>query len=265
MSSKLNIAKRAALAAGSIIAQSANFLSKINIKHKAVNNPVSSVDLACEQEIIRIIQKAYPQHSIVAEESGLLENDREWQWVIDPLDGTANFIRGIPHCAVSIALKHKEFVILGVIYDPFKNELFLAEKGEGATLNQRKIRVSEQTHLAGAMLGTGLPFRLDQNIKHDVKVLSSLLKEKVHIRRKGAAALDLAYVACGRFDGFWEFGLAPWDIAAGEIIIREAGGLVAESNGGLKHLSSGNVVAANAKLFKTILAKISSLKSNETI
>ena len=262
MSSKLNIAKRAAVAAGGIIAQSANFLSKIDIKLKAVNNPVSSVDLACEQEIIKIISKAYPDHSIIAEESGLLENDCEWQWVIDPLDGTANFIRGFPHCAVSIALKHEALVVLGVIYDPFKNELFVAEKGEGATLNQRKIRVSDQVHLAGAMLATGLPFRVEQNVEHDVRILHTLLKEHVHIRRAGSAALDMAYVACGRFDGFWEFGLAPWDIAAGEIIVREAGGLVGESNGGVKHLTSGNILATNAKLFRTILAKISLSNDN---
>ena len=261
MSSKLHIAEKAALAAGSIIAQSANFISKIEVKHKAVNSPVSSVDLACEQEIIKVIQKAYPEHSIMAEESDVIDNDPEWQWVIDPLDGTANFIRGFPHCAVSIALKHKGFVILGVIYDPFKNELFAAEKGEGATLNQRRIRVSDHAHLAGAMLGTGLPFRTDQNLEHDIKVLNTLLKERVHVRRAGAAALDMAYVACGRFDGFWEFGLAPWDIAAGEIIVKEAGGLVGESNGGVDHLISGNILAANANLFKTILTKISSLKS----
>ena len=261
MSSKLHIAEKAALAAGGIIAKNANFISKIDIQHKGVNNPVSSVDLACEQEIIEIIQKAYPEHSILTEESGLLENDPEWQWVVDPLDGTANFIRGFPHCAVSIALKHKDFVILGAIYDPFKNELFAAEKGEGATLNQRKIRVSKHASLAGAMLGTGLPFRLDQSVEHDIKVLNTLLKESVHIRRAGAASLDMAYVACGRFDGFWEFGLSPWDIAAGEIIVKEAGGFVGESNGGVNHLSSGNILAANTKLFKIILTKISSLKS----
>ena len=262
MYSKLNIAKRAALAAGTIIAQSANFISKIDITHKAVNNPVSSIDLACEQEIIQIIHKAYPQHSIMAEESGELGNSCEWQWVIDPLDGTTNFIRGFPHCAVSIALKHHAFVVLGVIYDPFKNELFAAEKGGGATLNQRKIRVSDQIQLAGAMLGTGLPFRLDQNVEHDVKILSALLKENVHIRRAGAASLDMAYVACGRFDGFWEFGLEPWDIAAGDIIVREAGGLVGESDGGTNHLISGNILAANTKLFKVILKKLSALKNS---
>ncbi len=261
MSSQLHIAEKAALAAGSIIARNANFINKIDIRHKAVNNPVSSVDLACEQEIIKIIQKAYPEHSMMTEESGLLDNDPQWQWVVDPLDGTTNFIRGFPHCAVSIALKHKDLVILGVIYDPFKNELFAAAKGEGATLNRRRIRVSDHTRLAGAMLGTGLPFRLDQNVEHDIEVLNTLLKENVHVRRAGAAALDMAYVACGRFDGFWEFGLSPWDIAAGEIIVKEAGGLVGETSGGVKHLSSGNILAANAKLFKTILAKISMLKS----
>ncbi len=261
MASQLHIAEKAALAAGSIIARNANFINKIDIKHKSANNPVSSVDLACEQEIIEIIQKAYPEHSIMTEESGLLDKDPEWQWVVDPLDGTTNFIRGFPHCAVSIALKHKGLVILGVIYDPFKNELFTAAKGEGATLNRRRIRVSDHTQIAGSMLGTGLPFWLDKNLEHDIEVLNTLLKEGVHVRRAGAAALDIAYVACGRFDGFWEFGLSPWDIAAGEIIVKEAGGLVGETNGGVKHLSSGNILAANAKLFKTILAKISKLKS----
>ena len=261
MSSQLYIAEKAVLAAGSIIARNANFINKIDITHKAVNNPVSSVDLACEEEIIKIIQKAYPQHSILTEEGGLLDKDPEWQWVVDPLDGTTNFIRGFPHCAVSIALRHKGLVILGVIYDPFKNELFTAAKGEGATLNRRRIRVSGQVQLAGAMLGTGLPFRLDQNVEHDIGVLNTLLKESVHVRRAGSAALDMAYVACGRFDGFWEFGLSPWDIAAGEIIVKEAGGLVGETNGGVKHLSSGNILAANAKLFKAILVKISKLKN----
>ena len=259
MSAYLHIAEKAAVAAGRIITQHYNRLERVTIRHKALNNPVSNVDLECEQEIKTIIHRAYPHHTIVAEESATENTTDEWQWFVDPLDGTANFIYGLPHCAVSIALIHKKTIVLGVVYDPFKNELFTAEKGQGATLNQRKIRVSEHAHLQGAMLGTGLPFRLDQDINACMNVLQQILQERVHVRRAGAAALDLAYVACARFDGFWEFGLQPWDIAAGIILVKEAGGMVGTPSGTTEVLESGDILAANTKIFKPLLSKITSV------
>ena len=216
---------------------------------------MSEVDLQAEQEIINIIHRAYPQHGILAEESGerSSSNEDEFQWIIDPLDGTTNFLRGFPHYSVSIALKHKDRLEVGVIYDPFKDELFCAGRGNGASLNDRKIRVSKLTDLEGALLATGFPFRENQNIDRYLKSLKELMLHTSGIRRAGSAALDLAYVAAGRVDGFWEFGLNTWDIAAGALIIQEAGGLVGDTQGGHTHMETGNIVAANAKLFRLIL------------
>ena len=258
MSTHLRIAEKAAIAAGHIIVQHYNRLERIQIKQKALNNPVSNVDLECEQEIKSIIRQAYPNHAIISEESDAEPATSEWQWVIDPLDGTANFIYGFQHCAVSIALLHKGTIVLGVVYDPFKNELFTTAKGEGATLNRKRIRVSTHQHLQGAMLGTGLPFSLNQDVDACIKILQPILQERVHLRRAGSAALDLAYVACARFDGFWEFGLQQWDIAAGVLLVREAGGIVGEPDGGVNFLTSGNILAANTKIFKALLSKIAS-------
>lgn len=261
----LNTAEKAALDAGRIIMRRAGRLHEIKTRDKGRNDPVSNVDLECEQEIVGQLRRAFPDHAILSEESADDEDGDtgnkggkggEWQWVIDPLDGTVNFIHGFPHCAVSIALLHNGEPVVGAIFDPFKNELFLAGKGEGATLNQRKIRASERKHLDDALIGTGFPYRDDQNLDDYLRTFRQIAGEAAGIRRAGAAALDLAYIACGRLDGFWEFGLRPWDIAAGIIIVREAGGLVGEPDGGKDCLKSGNVLAAGAALFKTMSQRL---------
>ncbi|MEM8845304.1 MAG: inositol monophosphatase family protein, partial [Pseudomonadota bacterium] len=175
------------------------------------------------------------------------------EWIIDPLDGTTNFLHGVPQYCVSIAMRENSKLQLGVVYDPVKEELFCASRGEGATLNNRRIRVSTQTDLTASLLGTGLPYRTDQELDAYMATLRAMLENTSGIRRAGAAALDLAYVAAGRFDGFWEFGLNIWDIAAGVLLIQEAGGLVSDIEGGHDYLESGNLVAANNKLFKPFL------------
>lgn len=252
----LNIAVNAAREAGKIIFRNMARVESLNVKIKQKNDFVSEVDLQAEHEIINIIHKAYPQHGILAEESGTSNSDDEYQWIIDPLDGTTNFLRGFPHYAVSIALRHKQRLELGVIYDPFKDELFCTHRGSGATLNDRKIRVSKLLTYEGALLGTGFPYRENQNIDAYIPALQEFMLKTAGIRRAGSAALDLAYVAAGRLDGFWEFGLNSWDIAAGCLLVQEAGGLVGDPNGGSTHIESGNIVAANPKLFRLMLQTI---------
>ncbi len=251
MSPYLNVAEQAALAAGRIIMRRATRPHEIKVRAKGRNDPVSDVDLACEREIVGHVRRAFPDHAVVCEEGGTRRADGEWQWLVDPLDGTANFVRGFPHYAVSIALLRRGTPVVGVIFDPFKNELFLAERGKGATLNQHKIRASETTLLPGALIGTGIPYRPDQDLEAYLGSLRTIARE-ANVRRAGAAALDLAYVACARLDGFWEFGLRPWDIAAGIVIVREAGGLIGEPTGDGDCLESGDVLAANPALFKTM-------------
>ncbi len=255
MQATLNIAIEAAREAGKIISRNMSHIHSLSIQTKEKNDFVSEVDLKAEQEIINIIHRAYPHHGILAEESGEInkESKDEFQWIIDPLDGTTNFLRGFPHYSVSIALKHNNRLEVGVIYDPFKDELFCAGRGNGASLNDRKIRVSKLTNLEGALLATGFPFRENQNIDRYLASLKELMLHTSGIRRAGSAALDLAYVAAGRVDGFWEFGLNTWDIAAGALIVQEAGGLVGDTQGSHTHMETGNIVAANAKLFRLIL------------
>ena len=252
MKPALNIAVSAARAAGQVILRNINRLPDIKIHSKGSNDFVSEVDHQAEQVIISTIQKAYPSHAILAEESGQHEGD-EYQWIIDPLDGTTNYLHGIPHFSVSIALREKNKLQLGVIYDPLKEELFCAIRGDGATLNNRRIRVSKQRDLPGSLIGTGLPYRADQELDIYLATLKALLQETTGIRRAGSAALDLAYVAAGRFDGFWEFGLNIWDVAAGIILVQEAGGLVSDMDGGHQFLESGNIVAANTQLYKNLI------------
>ncbi len=232
-----------------------NRLPDIKIHAKGSNDFVSEIDHQAEQAIISIIQKAYPGHAILAEESGQ-QNGSECQWIIDPLDGTTNYLHGIPQFCVSIAMREKNKLQLGVIYDPLKEELFCATRGEGATLNNRRIRVSRQRDLKGSLIGTGLPYRAEQELDRYLATLRALLKKTSGIRRAGSAALDLAYVAAGRFDGFWEFGLNVWDIAAGTLLIQEAGGLVSDMEGGHHFLESGNIVAANSALYKDFITAL---------
>jgi len=252
----LNIAIRAARSAGDIIARASDRIDTLNITNKAENDFVSEVDQNAEQEIIYILKKAFPDHAILAEESGDHDGN-EYQWIIDPLDGTTNFLHGFPQYAVSIALKHKNRLEQAVIYDPMRQEMFTASRGEGAKLNGKRLRVTKCNGLKGALLGTGIPFRSDfPYLDEYLAMMKALLPGSAGIRRPGSAALDLAYVAAGRLDGFWEFGLNVWDMAAGVLLVEEAGGLVSDLNGGFTHLESGNIVAASPKTFKAILQTI---------
>ncbi len=252
----LNIAIRAARAAGDSIVREMDRVSDISIDIKGKNDFVTEVDRQAEYIIIETIKKSYPDHAFLGEESGK-SGDSEYLWIIDPLDGTTNFLHGIPHFAISIALQYKDRLDQAVIYDPVKQELFTASQGKGAQLNGKKIRVSPQKTLDGALLATGFPFREDQEVDKFIKSFKALFPMIAGIRRAGVASLDLAYVAAGRFDGFWEFSLKSWDIAAGVLIVQEAGGISSEINGGLDYLESGNIISANPKLMKAILQNIS--------
>lgn len=255
MKPALNIAVSAARAAGQIILRNINRLPDIKIHTKGTNDFVSEVDHQAEYAIISTIQKAYPSHAIIAEESGDHPGD-ECQWIIDPLDGTTNYLHGVPQFCVSIAMRENNKLQLAVVYDPLKEELFCAIRGEGATLNNRRIRVSKQRDLTGSLIGTGLPYRTDQELDAYLATLKAMLDKTSGIRRAGSAALDLAYVAAGRFDAFWEFGLNKWDIAAGALLVQEAGGLVSDMQGGHQYLESGNIVAANTHLYKSFITTI---------
>jgi myo-inositol-1(or 4)-monophosphatase len=249
----LNIAVRAARRAGSIINRAALDGSPLEIQAKRVNDFVTKVDRAAEEAIIEIVRKAYPDHAVLAEESGASEGGAEYQWIIDPLDGTTNFIHGFPQYCVSIAVRHRDALAHGVIYDPVKNELFTASKGRGAFLNDRRIRVSKCLRLADALVGTGFPFREIDRINIYVQQMRNLMAKSAGMRRAGAAALDLAYVACGRLDAFWELGLSPWDMAAGALMIQEAGGLVGDLHGEDRFMESGEIACATPKIFPTLL------------
>lgn len=254
----LNIAVRAARAAGSVISRSHHRISDLTIESKRRNDYVSDVDRQAEGAIIDTLLRAYPDHGILAEESGAGgQEGSEFRWIIDPLDGTTNFLHGIPHYAVSIALERHGRLELGVIYNPVNQEMFTAERGGGAFLDNRRIRVTPRKGLEGALLGTGIPFRDDQNLERYIATLRALHGPIAGIRRPGSAALDLAYVAAGRFDGFWEYGLKPWDMAAGVLLVREAGGVVIDTQGSDEYLDNGNVICANPKLTHAMLQAIS--------
>ena len=249
----LNTAVKAARKAGSIITRSSHDLDKLTIRRKQQNDFVSEVDHAAEEAVISVLREAYPDHGFLGEESGYHDKDAEYLWVIDPLDGTTNFLHGNPQYCVSIALLHKGALNQAVVFDPNRNELFTASKGAGAFLNDRRIRVSKTDKIEDALLGTGFPFREVDRLDEYMKMLENAMKTCSGVRRPGAAALDLAWVACGRLDGFWEMGLSSWDMAAGALLIREAGGLVGDFAGEDKYLDSGRIVAANSKLFAALL------------
>jgi myo-inositol-1(or 4)-monophosphatase len=251
----LNIAVRAARSAGNVIIRNLGKLDSLTVHSKSRNDFVSEVDTQAEQEIIHTLRKAFPDHGILAEESGHHDGD-DYQWIIDPLDGTTNFLHGFPQFAVSIALRHKGRLEQGVIYDPLRQELFTATRGAGAMLNDRRIRVTNRKELDGALLGTGFPFKSQQHLDAYLDMFRALFPRTAGIRRAGSAALDLAYVASGRLDGFWEIGLSVWDMAAGILLIQEAGGLCSDFTGGHDFLSNGNLVTANPKLFAEILKTI---------
>ena len=247
----LNIATRAARNAGDIIVRSMDHIAGIHIDEKSRNDYASEVDRTAEQTIIQTIQKAYPEHTILAEESGLHPGNA-YTWIIDPLDGTTNFLHGFPQFAVSIALVHKGLIEQGVVYDPLKQEMYTATRGSGAMLNDRRIRVTKHKSMRGALLGTGFPFKAQRHLEAYLNMFRDLFKDSAGIRRAGAASLDLAYVACGRLDGFWEIGLREWDIAAGILLVQEAGGMVTDFRGRGDYLKSGNIVAANPKMHPLI-------------
>lgn len=251
----LNIAVRAARAAGNVITRAFERVDSYEVTQKSRNDFVSEVDLLAEQEIIKVIRKAYPSHAILAEESGLKRGD-EYQWIIDPLDGTTNFLHGFPQFAVSIALAHKGKLEHAVIYDPMRQELYTASNGGGARMNERRLRVTTLKGLDGALLGTGFPFRHVEHLDAYLKMFRELTLLTAGVRRPGSAALDLAYVAAGRLDGFWEIGLSPWDMAAGALLIQEAGGLVGDFSGGDEFLNSGNIVSGAPKVYAAILKTI---------
>ena len=242
--------------AGEAIRHYSNKIDRLTIQNKDQNDFVSEVDRQAEQIVVRALQRAYPDHTFLGEEGGRQGANSDYEWVIDPLDGTTNFLYGIPHFSVSVALKHEGRLAVGVVYDPLRDETFAAARGDGATLNGRRLRVSERPSLQNALLGTGVPFRSGQNLDLYLQTLKVLVPETAGIRRAGSAALDLAYVAAGRFDGFWEFGLKEWDMAAGALIVQEAGGLLGDMSGGTKHLDTGDIVAANPKVFKEMIKRL---------
>lgn len=256
MNAMLNIAKKAAREAGRFISQSADRIDNSMIESKGQHDYVTEVDIRAEKHIIDIIKEAYPSHGFLAEESGASDaNNKDFLWIIDPIDGTTNFIHGIPHYAVSIALQHKGKLEVAVVYDPIKNEEFTAVRGKGAQLNNRRIRVSQCKQMKDAVIGTGFPFRPDQEKIMDKYFNQAKLiaKEAAGIRRAGAASLDLAYVAAGRLDAYWEYGLQEWDMAAGILLVQEAGGLLSDPQGGLNFQKEGDIVCATPKLFKPFL------------
>ena len=250
----LNIAVKAARRAGSIIERAAVSGVPLDVRAKRANDFVTQVDRAAEEAVIDVVRKAYPDHAILAEESGERKGTAaEYCWIIDPLDGTTNFIHGFPQYCVSIAVQHAGKAAHAVVYDPAKNELFTASRGRGAYLNERRIRVSRCRRLEDALVGTGFPFRELSRLEPYMKQLGRMMGSCAGVRRAGAAALDLAYVAAARLDAFWEMGLSPWDMAAGALLIQEAGGLVGDFSGDAGYLQSGDIAAGTPKVFTQLL------------
>lgn len=251
----LNVAIKAARAAGAIINRAALDVEAVRISQKEVNDFVTEVDQASEQAIIETLLTAYPGHGILAEESGSEHGakDSEYVWIIDPLDGTTNFIHGFPVYCVSIALAVRGKIEQAVIYDPTRNDLFSATKGRGAYMNDRRLRVSKRIRLADCLLSTGFPFRKGDNFKNYLAIMADVMPRTAGLRRPGAAALDLAYVAAGFTDGFFETGLAPWDMAAGSLMVQEAGGLVGNFTGEADFLDHKECLAANPRVYAQLV------------
>ena len=256
MEPMLNVALKAARKAGEVLERAFERVDLIKVEEKGRNDFVSEVDRHAEREVIYHLKKAYPDHKFIGEEGGASgPQDATYEWIIDPLDGTTNFLHGMPHFAVSIACRHKGQIEHAVVYDPIRREEFTASRGRGATLNGRRIRVSGRQNFNGAVIGTGVPFNgfALEHIDSYLACLKEIASETAGVRRPGSAALDLAYVAAGRFDGFWEMNLNAWDIAGGVLLVREAGGMIADFRGGNNYLTSGNIVCATPKLFKPLL------------
>ncbi len=255
----LNIAIRAARRAGNLISNAMDQVDRLDVTEKASNDFVTEVDRQAEDSIINALQDSFPNHCILGEENGDIpakDGSTDNQWIIDPLDGTTNFLHGFPQFAVSIALKHKGRLEHAVVYDPTRQELFTASRGCGAQLNDHRLRVTKRKGLDGALLGTGFPFKQQEHLETYLATFKALFPTTAGIRRPGSAALDLAYLAAGRLDGFWEIGLNSWDMAAGALLVQEAGGLISDFSGGDDYLDTGNVVAGSPKVFKAMLQTI---------
>ena len=254
----INIMTKAAYKAGNILIKDFREVENLQVSKKGIGDFVTSADLSSEKAIIKILQKGYPKIEIMSEETNSETNlnKHEKIWIIDPLDGTLNFLHGLPHFAISMAFMVNEEIISGIIYDPIKDELFWAEKGIGAFLNGKRIRVSARSQLKDALVSTGIPWKgMESSHKNYLKILENIMKSSSGIRRYGAAALDLAYVAAGRYDAFWEFNLKTWDIAAGALIVKEAGGYVGNINKNENYLYTGNIYACNNNLVDELTIK----------
>lgn len=251
-SAALNVAVAAAREAGKLITQSIDRLDKVKVTQKSQQEMVTEIDIMAEKVIIQELDQAYPEFNVLGEECGDLGRDSECCWIIDPIDGTHNFMHGHPHCAISIALKAKQDIVVAVVYDPIRNELFTARNGGGAQLDGRKIRVSDNAKLSQSLLCTGFPYRQAQDTKPWIRTFALVLPRAQSIHRTGSSVLDFAYVAAGRYDGFWEFGMREWDIAAGMLLVREAGGFVTDISGSSDVFKSGNVVAGNPQVHEKL-------------
>ncbi|MFM2407725.1 MAG: hypothetical protein RL358_467 [Pseudomonadota bacterium] len=248
----LNIAVKAARRAGNLIYRSTDKIDHLTVTKKSHADFVTEVDRAAEQVIMETLLEAYPSHAILAEESGS-HGESEYLWIIDPLDGTTNFLHGFPQFAVSIALEHKGVLTQAVIYDPVRNELFTATRGQGAYLNDKRIRVSKRLHMADALIGTGFPYSNFQHIDAYMAILKDVMQKSSGLRRPGSAALDLAWMAAGRYDGFFETGLKAWDIAAGCLLITEAGGMVSDLVGKDSYIKTGHICTGNPEIHPQLL------------
>jgi myo-inositol-1(or 4)-monophosphatase len=253
----LNIATQAARQASRIILRFLDQMDKVEITEKGLNDYVTQVDKLSEEMIISHIQKAYPDHSIQSEEMGYQKGrNEEYCWVIDPLDGTRNFMHGFPQFAISIAVMKNNAAELGLIYDPIRQELFTATRGQGAYVNSRRIRISQTQKIANALIGTGFPYRHKDSTQAYMTAFEKVFTQCSDIRRAGSAALDLAYVAAGRLDAFWESNLHIWDIAAGALMVKEAGGIVCDFKGGETYLEKGSIIAGNPKILRELIGLI---------
>ncbi len=257
----VNIAVKAARKAGKIIVQKSYRVDQLRADRKGARDFVTEVDLLAEQAIVETIHEAYPNHAILTEEQ-LSSSGRDVEWIIDPLDGTTNYMHGVPQYCVSIAARRKERLEHAIIYDPVHEDLYTANRGEGAQLNNRRIRVSEVRDFDYSLIGTGFPFRETDSSDFWIEVFRDLAHRTSGVRRPGAAALDLAYVACGRYDGFWESGLQPWDMAAGTLLIEEAGGIVTDFSGNPNVLAADQIIAGNACIYEKLFGIISEKYKN---
>jgi len=244
-----NVMERAVRKAARGLVHDFGEIENLQVSVKGPADFVSTADLQAERTLKAELSRARPAYGFLMEEGGATAGDGVHRWIVDPLDGTTNFLHGIPHFAISVALERDAELIAGIVYDPMRDEMFYAEKGVGAFVNDRRLRVSARQKMADAVIATGIPFRERGDHPYYLKLLGAVMGQTAGVRRMGAAALDLAYVAAGRYDGFFEMGLSPWDIAAGAVLVREAGGYISEVGGGRDILGSGSILAANDRLF----------------